>query len=277
MKKFWRVFIKNKQLLIGGIITGGIIFMAIFAPLFAPYHPIDDASLFFSLEPPGEDYLLGADRQGRDLLSRIIFGARISLMVGLVSQGINTVIGITLGLTAGYFGGRVDSFIMGLTNVMLSIPPLILALTIMAVLGPGLMNIFIALGFTLWTYTCRLCRAQTMSLKQKEFVLAARALGGSNFRIAFRHILPNIFGPLLVIATFGAATAILLEASLSFLGIGSQPPTPSWGAMLSRGREYLWRAPWLMIYPGAALLITILGLNLLGDGLRDYLDPRVKR
>lgn len=264
---------KNPQLVIGTIIVLGVILMAVFAPLLAPYHPIKDANLLFSMEPPGEDYILGADRQGRDLLSRIIFGARISLAVGIISQLLNTFIGVTLGLIAGYVGGWIDDLIMNLTNIMLSIPPLILALTIMALLGPGLINIFIALGFTLWTYTCRVTRAQTLSLKEKEFVEAARAIGVSDIKIIFKHILPNIIGPILVIATFGVASAILIESSLSFLGIGTQPPTPSWGTMLSSGKEYIWVAPWVMIYPGVAIVLTILGLNLMGDGVRDYLDP----
>ncbi|SFL05936.1 Binding-protein-dependent transport system inner membrane component [Halanaerobium salsuginis] len=181
-----------------------------------------------------------------------------------------------MGLIAGYFGGKIDDLIMNITNLMLSIPSLILALAIMAVLGPGLINIFIALGFTLWTYTCRVTRAQTLAIKEKEFISAARALGASNKRIIFKHILPNIIGPVLVIATFGVASAILIESSLSFLGIGAQPPTPSWGTMLSNGKDYIWTAPWIMIYPGIAIVLTILGLNLMGDGIRDYLDPHKK-
>ncbi len=247
--------------------------MAIFAPLIAPYDPIDDANLLNSLEEPGDIYKFGTDRQGRDILSRIIYGSRISLTIGIVTQIINTFIGVLLGLIAGYFGGRLDDLIMNITNLMLSIPSLILALAIMAVLGPGLINIFIALGFTLWTYTCRVTRAQTLSIKEKEYIAAAKALGASNTRIIFKHILPNIFAPILVIATFGVASAILIESSLSFLGIGAQPPTPSWGTMLSNGKDYIWTAPWIMIYPGIAIVLTILGLNLMGDGIRDYLDP----
>jgi len=264
---------KNFQLYLGGFIVLTVIFIAIFAPFLAPYHPVDDANLLYSMEAPGGEFVLGTDRQGRDLLSRIIFGARISLAVGLISQTMNTIIGVTLGLIAGYAGGKIDDLIMNLTNIMLSIPALILALAIMALLGPGLINIFIALGFTLWTFTCRVTRAQTLSLKKKEYVIAAKAIGASDLKIIFKHILPNIIGPVLVIATFGVASAILMEASLSFLGIGTQPPTPSWGTMLSSGKEYIWTSPWVMIYPGIAIVITILGLNLMGDGIRDYLDP----
>lgn len=270
MKKLF----KNKQLVMGTFIVISIIIIAIFAPFIAPSDPVKN-NLLNSLEAPGKKHLLGTDSLGRDQLSRIIYGSRISLMLGFTTQLINTIIGVILGVTAGYFGGRLDNFIMSLTNIMLSIPALILGLTIMAVLGPGMINIFIALGFTLWTYTCRLARAQTMVIKEKEFVKAAKAMGASDFSITVRHVIPHIIGPILVIATFGAASAILLEASLSFLGIGVQPPNPSWGAMLSRGREYIWTAPWLMIYPGLFLMITILGLNLMGDGLRDYWDPKM--
>lgn len=268
--------IKNPQLSIGLFITIIVMITAIFAPIIAPYDPVDDANLLNSLESPGEQFRLGTDRQGRDIFSRIIFGARISLSIGIITQIINTFVGVTLGLIAGYAGGKVDDLIMNITNIMLSIPPLILALAIMAVLGPGLINIFIALGFTLWTYTCRVTRAQTLSIKEKEYVSAARAIGASNIRIVFKHILPNIIGPVLVIATFGVASAILIESSLSFLGIGAQPPTPSWGTMLSNGKDYIWTAPWIMIYPGIAIVLTILGLNLMGDGIRDFLDPHKK-
>ena len=275
IKKYIKILGGNKQLLIGTIITGFVIFVAVFAPFLAPHHPVDDANLLHSLEPPGAEFPLGTDPQGRCLLSRLIYGARVSLIIGFVSQGINTFIGTVLGLTAGFVGGRVDDLIMNFTNIILSIPPLILALTILAILGPSMWTIFLALGFTLWTYTCRVARARTLSLKEKEFVEAARSLGLSRVKIALKHIFPNIFGPLLVIATFGVASAILLEASLSFLGIGTQPPTPSWGTIISRGRDYIYSAPWLMLYPGLAIFLTVLGVNLLGDGLRDFWDPRV--
>jgi peptide/nickel transport system permease protein len=277
IKEGLRVVRSNKLLLTGSIITLLVVIIALFAPWIAPYHPWKDADLLHTLEPPGGKFLLGTDRQGRDLLSRIVFGARISLMVGLVAQSINTLIGTALGLTAGIVGGKVDDAIMGLTNIMLSLPPLILALGIMAALGPGLFNIFIAVGFTYWTYTCRVTRGQTLTVKEKDFVEAARAIGASRLRIVTRHVLPHVLGPVLVIATMGVASAILIEASLSFLGVGTQPPTPSWGSILSRGRSYIWTAPWIMIFPGLAISITVLGVNLLGDGLRDILDPRLRR
>lgn len=267
---------KRLQLIIGATIIGAIVFIAIFAPFVAPYDPIRDANLLNSLMSPGDEFLFGTDRHGRDILSRIIYGARISLLIGFISQSINTIIGTSLGVIAGYVGGKVDDAIMGLTNIMLSMPSLILALAVMAVLGPGLINIFIALGLTLWTYTCRLARAQTLSVKEKEFVQAAKALGVSDIGVIIKHIIPQILGPIIVVATFGAASAILIESSLSFLGIGTQPPQPSWGAMLSQGRDYIRNAPWMMLYPGLALVFTILGLNLLGDGLRDLLDPHLR-
>jgi peptide/nickel transport system permease protein len=261
------------NLVIGGLVTLVVVAMALLAPLLAPYHPTDDANLMNAELPPGGGFLFGTDSQGRDILSRVIYGARISLSIGLISQLLNSCIGILLGLTAGFIGRWWDDFIMGLTNIMLSIPSLIFALAIMAVLGPGLFNVFVALGFTNWSYSCRVTRSQVLGARSLDYVLAARALGESRFRIMFAQILPNILGPILVIATLGVAYAILTEASLSFLGLGAQPPTPSWGGMLSTAREQLFTAPWISIFPGLAIFVTVLGLNLLGDGLRDVLDP----
>ena len=186
-------------------------------------------------------------------------------------------IGVLLGLTAGFLGRWWDDLVMGLTNIMLSIPALVLALAIMAVLGPGLFNVFLALGFTNWSYSCRVARSQVLAARSLDYVQAARALGQGRVRIMLRQILPNIVGPILVIATLGVAYAILTEASLSFLGLGAQPPTPSWGGMLSTAREQLFTAPWISIFPGLAIFVTVLGLNLLGDGLRDVLDPHTTR
>ncbi len=261
------------NLVVGGLVTLIIVIVAVFAPAMAPFHPTDDADLMVSDEPPNDTYWFGTDNQGRDILSRVIFGARISLAVGLISQAFNTLIGIVLGMTAGFFGKWWDDLVMGLTNIMLSIPSLIFALAIMALLGPGLLNVFLALGFTNWSYTCRITRSQVLSARSLDYVTAARALGYGQIRIMFTQILPNIVGPILVIATLGVAYAILLEASLSFLGLGVQPPTPSWGGMLSTAREQLFTAPWISIFPGLAIFVTVLGLNLLGDGLRDVLDP----
>ncbi len=259
-----RKLLRQTNLIVGGLITLFVIFAAVFAAYLAPYHPIDDADLMVSEEPPSATFWFGTDNQGRDILSRVIYGARISLAVGLISQVFNTTIGVILGLSAGFFGKWWDDFVVALTNVMLSIPSLIFALAVMALLGPGLLNVFLALGFTNWSYTCRITRSQTLSARTLDYVIAARALGYGKTRIMFTQILPNIAGPILVIATLGVAGAILLEASLSFLGLGVQPPTPSWGAMLSAAREQLFTAPWISVFPGIAIFVTVLGLNLLG-------------
>ena len=277
MNEFLRKARRQKNLMVGGVITLLFVVMAIFAPWLAPFHPIDHADLMHSEEPPNWTYLFGTDQQGRDILSRVIYGSRISLSVGLVSQGLNSLIGILLGLTAGFVGRRWDDLVMGLTNIMLSIPSLVFALAIMAVLGPGLINIFLALGFTNWAYSCRITRSQVLFTRSLDYVVAARALGYGEGRIMFTQILPNILGPILVVATLGVAGAILIEAALSFLGLGTQPPIPSWGGMLSTAREQLFTAPWISIFPGLAIFVTVLGLNLLGDGLRDILDPHTTR
>jgi peptide/nickel transport system permease protein len=274
---FFRKARRQKNLIVGGAITLLVITMAVFAPWLSPYHPIDHADLMQAEEPPSLTHLFGTDQLGRDILSRVIYGARVSLSVGLVSQGLNSLIGILLGLTAGFVGRRWDDLVMGLTNIMLSIPSLVFALAIMAVLGPGLINIFLALGFTNWAYSCRITRSQVLFTRSLDYVVAARALGYGEVRIMFTQVLPNIIGPILVVATLGVAGAILIEAALSFLGLGTQPPIPSWGGMLSTAREQLFTAPWISIFPGLAIFITVLGLNLLGDGLRDILDPHTTR
>jgi peptide/nickel transport system permease protein len=262
---------------VGGTFTLLIVLMAVLAPWLAPYHPTDDANLLYADEPPGGAFLCGTDSQGRDILSRIIYGARISLSVGLISQGLNSLIGIILGLTAGFFGRWWDDVVMGLTNIMLAIPSIVFALAVMALLGPGLINVFVALGFTNWAYSCRITRSQALSAKSLDYVKAARALGYGRWRIMFTQILPNIVGPILVVATLGVAGAILVEAALSFLGLGVQPPAPSWGGMLSSAREKLFTAPWISVFPGLAIFVTVLSLNLFGDGLRDLLDPHTSR
>jgi peptide/nickel transport system permease protein len=272
-----RTLKRQKNLMIGGAVTLVIVLMAVFAPLLAPYDPITQADLLHSEEPPSQTFLFGTDTQGRDILSRVIYGARVSLAIGLITQFLNSLIGVLLGLTAGFLGRWWDDLVMGLTNIMLSIPALVLALAIMAVLGPGLFNVFLALGFTNWSYSCRVTRSQVLAARSLDYVQAARALGQGRIRIMLRQILPNVVGPILVIATLGVAYAILTEASLSFLGLGAQPPTPSWGGMLSTAREQLFTAPWISIFPGLAIFVTVLGLNLLGDGLRDILDPHTTR
>ena len=272
-----RTLKRQKNLVVGGAMTLAIVLIAICAPLLAPYDPVDQADLLHAEEAPNRAFLFGTDTQGRDILSRVIYGARVSLAIGLVTQCLNSVIGVLMGLSAGFLGKWWDDLVMGLTNIMLSIPALVLALAIMAVLGPGLFNVFVALGFTNWSYSCRVARSQVLAARSLDYVMAARALGQGRARIMLRQILPNIVGPILVIGTLGVAYAILTEASLSFLGLGAQPPTPSWGGMLSTAREQLFTAPWISIFPGLAIFVTVLGLNLLGDGLRDVLDPRTTR
>lgn len=265
--------LQRTNLVVGGMIVLIVVTMAVLAPWIAPYDPIDDADLMYAEEPPSAEFWFGTDSQGRDILSRIIFGARISLSVGLVSQTLNSIIGILLGLTAGFFGRWWDDLVMALTNIMLSIPSMIFALAIMAFLGPGLINVFLALGLTNWSYTCRITRSQVLSSRSLDYVKAARSLGYGRIRIMIGQILPNIIGPILIIATLGVAQAILLEAALSFLGLGAQPPMPSWGGMLATARDQFFTASWISIFPGLAIFITVLGLNLFGDGLRDILDP----
>ncbi|MBS3787625.1 ABC transporter permease [Candidatus Bipolaricaulota bacterium] len=263
---------KDPKLLVGTIIIVLVSLMAIFAPLIAPYSPTK-GNLVECYQSPSLKHPLGTDSMGRDLFSRIVFGARVSLAIGLVIQFLSSILGITLGTVGGYFGKFIDDIIVNLNNLMLAFPRILFALAIMATLGPGLINVFIALGVVSWTTTCRIARSSALSVKEEEYVEAARAVGNSNVRIIVRHVLPNTLGPLIVIATLGVAYAIIAEATLSFLGLGVQPPTPSWGAMLSSGRKFIYYAPWISTFPGLAIVATILGLNFLGDGLRDILDP----
>ncbi|MFA5539747.1 MAG: ABC transporter permease [Gemmobacter sp.] len=264
------------NLWLGGVLFVAVVIAGVFAPWLAHTDPVLDANLMNAELPPGEEFWFGTDAQGRDIYSRVLYGARISLTVGIVSQLINTVIGVALGVSAGYWGGWWDDFVNGLTNMMLAIPSLIFALAIMAILSPGITSLLIALGLTNWSYTCRLSRASTLSLKSQGYVQAAKILGYGDARIMFTQILPNILGPIIVIGTLGMGGAVLAEAALSFLGLGIRPPYPSWGSMLSDARDQITTAPWISIFPGLAIFITVLALNLLGDGLRDILDPQSK-
>lgn len=273
----WRRLRRRPGPMIGLTIFTLLALLAIFAPLLAPFDPVKDANVMDALTAPGGKFLLGSDHTGRDLLSRLLYGARISLTVGLVVQGISLVIGCTLGLLAGYYGGWLDDVITGVTTVLQAFPGLLFAIAIMSVMGPGLYNVFLALGLVGWPTISRLVRGEVLALREREFVQGARAVGARDLRILLLHLLPNCLGPIIVVVTLGIAGAILSEASLSFLGLGTQPPTPSWGAMLAGGRDYVWDAPWLTFYPGIAIFVTILSLNLLGDGLRDVLDPRLKQ
>lgn len=264
------------NLVFGGFLTALVILAGVLAPWLAPFDPVLGANLMNAELPPDGEFWFGTDSQGRDVYSRILYGAQISLTVGIVSQIINSVIGVTLGMTAGYWGGWWDDLVNGLTNVMLAIPSLIFALAVMAVLGPGLVSLLIALGLTNWSWTCRIARSSTLSLKTQGYVLAAQSLGYSDLRIMFTQILPNMMGPILVMATLGMGSAVLSEAALSFLGLGIQPPFPSWGSMLTDAREMIQLAPWVAIFPGLAIFLSVLGFNLLGDGLRDSLDPHMR-
>lgn len=275
--KVWKRLRRNKMAMVGLVITSLLILLAILAPVIAPHDPYE-VKLMDSMKAPGEDgYLLGTDQLGRDQFSRLLYGARISLRVGMITQSISLAVGLFMGALAGFYGGKVDEAISYLINVFFAFPSLLFAIAIMATLGPGLNNIFIALGAVSWPGLARIVRGQVMQLKEREFVEAIRALGGNDFLIILKHILPNTLAPVIVTVTLGVAGAILSEAGLSFLGLGAQPPEPSWGLMLSMGRTYVTTKPWLTIYPGLAIMITILGLNLLGDGLRDALDPRMKQ
>jgi ABC-type dipeptide/oligopeptide/nickel transport system permease subunit len=276
-RRTWRGLVRNRNALIGMLVVGMLGVMALAAPWLAPYSPTE-TDLTRALRPPRTPgHLLGTDNLGRDILSRIIWGSRISMTVGIVVQTTAVAAGTSLGLLAGFYGRWADDAVSGLTSVMFALPRLLFAMAIVAALGPGLVNLFIALGIVGWPTICRLVRGQALVITGKDFVEAARALGARDRRIILRHVLPNSLGPIIVLGTVGMGRAILAEASLSFLGLGIQPPAPSWGAMMSRAQPYLWTAPWLLVFPGLAIFMAVLGLNLLGDGLRDILDPRTRR
>jgi len=282
----WTRLKRHKPALVGMAVIGLLVLIAIFAPLLAPHHP-NEGELFSRTAKMGTPfpekwgegtYILGADHMGRDLLSRLIYGSRISLLVGFVAQLVVLSLGVPLGAIAGYYGGKVDRIIMRTADVMFAFPDLLFAIGIMFALGRGIVNLFIALGFVGWAGMARLVRGQVLQLKERDFVEAARAAGAPNAWIIIRHILPNCLGPIIVSVTLGIPGAIMSEAALSFLGLGAQPPTATWGAMIYDGRGWLQHAPWLSIFPGLAIMVTVMAFNLVGDGLRDALDPRsVKR
>ena len=264
---------KNRLAVIGGTLVALVFVLSIFAPLIAPYNPsmIDIKNI---LVGPSFSHWLGTDDLGRDVLSRMIWGGRISLEVGFVAVGIATIIGIVLGSLAGFYGGWIDSLLMRAVDIMLSIPTIFLIIAVIAILEPSIINIMIIIGLTSWMEPARLIRAEFIALKEREFVIAAHALGATDRRIIMKHVLPNSLSPILVSATMGVGGAILIESGLSFLGLGVQPPTPSWGSLLSTGKDNIEIAWWLSAFPGLAILITVLGYNLLGEGVRDALDPR---
>jgi peptide/nickel transport system permease protein len=259
-----------------------LVVTALFSAQVAPHNPIRERLLDRLLPPAwGQDgewqYVLGTDHLGRDLLSRIIYGSRVSLVVGAAAVVVGGALGISLGVAAGFLGGRSDELIMALADMQLAFPTILLAIAIIAVLGPSFANLVVVIGISGWVTYARIARGQVLSLREKEFVEAIRAQGGSQFRIVVRHILPNILSPLIVVATLDLARTIILESTLSFLGLGIQPPTPSWGGMLSDGREYLLSAWWIATFPGVALMLTALSFNRLGDWIRDLTDPRLRR
>lgn len=266
---------RNKGAIAGGVIVLVFVLSAVFAPFIAPYDPLD-SKLDEALQSHSFRHWLGTDEQGRDILSRIIYGGRMSLAIGVIAIAIASVLGILLGLISGFMGGKVDNVIMRLMDILMAFPGMLLALAIVSALGPGTVNLMIALGVYSVPFFARVVRGSVLSVKEMEYIEAAKAIGQSNFFIVFSHILPNCIGPILVLATLRIAIAILNGAGLSFLGLGPQPPTPEWGAMLSSGRTYLRIAPWVATYPGLAIMFVVLGLNTFGDGLRDALDPRLK-
>lgn len=264
---------KNRLAIIGLCLIILFTLTAVLAPIIAPYDP-SEQNLFEGLKGPGKKHILGQDRLGRDILSRIIYGSRISLQVGIMAVGISLLIGLIVGSISGYFGGFADNLLMRIADILLAFPGILLAIGITAVMGPSLTNVILALSIISWVGYARLIRGQMLSAREYEYVSAARAIGASHLRIIVRHILPNIIAPVLVQASFGMAGAITAEAGLSFLGLGTQPPTPSWGSMLNEGRNYLLVAPHLTTFPGIAIMILVMAFNFLGDGLRDIWDVK---
>ncbi|MBB4218309.1 MULTISPECIES: ABC transporter permease subunit [Rhizobium] len=280
--EFWHYFSRNKGAVIGLVVFTIILVVAVFAPLFAPHAPNEQNRQVLLAVPAwmeggSASFPLGTDAVGRDILSRLIYGARFSLFIGVVVVTLSVICGVLIGLIAGYFRGKVDTAIMRLMDIILAFPSLLLALVLVAVLGPGLTNAMIAISLVNQPHFVRLTRASVISEREKEYVIASRVAGAGTFRLMFKTILPNCLGPLIVQATLAFSAAILDAAALGFLGMGAQPPTPEWGTMLAESREFISRAWWVVTFPGLAILITVLAINLMGDGLRDALDPKLKR
>lgn len=272
-KVFWRL-LRHKSAVIGLVILTILVAMALFAPLIAPYDPIKISRDV--MQAPSQSHLMGTDNLGRDVFSRVVFGARISLQMGFIAVAIAASIGTLIGLIAGTYGGLVDGVFMRFIDALMALPGILLALTVAATLGPGLYNAMIAVGVAWIPSFARIVRSSVLQIKETTFVEAARASGASDMRLIIRHILPNVLASILVLASLGIATAILVGAALSFLGVGASPPTPEWGIMLSDGRPFMRSAWWIMAFPGLAITVTVLGANLVGDGLRDVLDPRMR-
>jgi peptide/nickel transport system permease protein len=275
-QKSIRRLLRNFAFSSGALLTIALIIVALAAPLLSPYDPsVQDTSR--RLESPSREHILGMDDLGRDVLSRIIWGSRVSLRVGFSVVSLASLVGVSLGAISGYFGGAIDTLVMRVSDILLAFPGILLAIAMVAVLGPSLNNVILALATIGWVGYARLVRGQVLKVREMEYVTAARALGARSFRVILRHVLPNVINPVIVMATLGLAGAILAEAALSFLGLGVQPPTPSWGAMLTAGRRYLGLANHLAVYPGIAIMLAVMGLNFLGDGLIDALDPKYRK
>jgi len=274
-REFWARLQRNRMAMSGLGLVLGMFVVSIFAPWLAPYDP-NHIDLQQVLMAPSQAHLLGTDTLGRDVLSRIIYGSRVSLKVGFVAVGLATLIGLLVGALAGYYGGWVDQLLMRLVDLMLCFPAFFLILAVIAVLEPSIWNIMAVIGLTGWMGVARLVRAEFLPLREREFVVAARALGAGDARLILRHLLPNALAPVMVSATLGVAGAILTESALSFLGLGVQPPTPSWGNILTAGKDNLEIAWWLSVFPGLAILVTVMSYNLLGEGIREAIDPRLK-
>jgi peptide/nickel transport system permease protein len=274
-REFWARLKRNRMAMTGLGLVLGLFVVSIFAPWLAPYDP-NHIDLKQVLMAPSQAHLLGTDTLGRDVFSRIIYGSRVSLKVGFVAVGLATLIGLLVGALAVYYGGWVDSALMRLVDLMLCFPAFFLILAVIAVLEPSIWNIMAVIGLTSWMGVARLVRAEFLSLREREFVTAARALGAGDVRLILRHMLPNALAPVMVSATLGVAGAILTESALSFLGLGVQPPTPSWGNILTAGKDNIEIAWWLSVFPGLAILVTVMSYNLLGEGIREAIDPRLK-
>ena len=275
LRRIRKVMASRWVVVFGGLTILLFILLAVTAPWLAPYGPLEQ-DLMATLQPPSWRHLLGTDDLGRDVLSRILYGARISLLVGIVVVTIAGVIGMFMGLLAGYFGGWINAVIMRINDALMSLPPIVLMLAISAVLGGGLKSILVSVGIVLAPTYCRLMCGQILTLKESDFITAAHVIGASNMRIMVRHLVPNAFPPLLVLVTINLGTAIMFEATLSFLGIGIAPPTAAWGSMVMTGYRYLLKNPVLSFAPGLSIMLLVLGFNMVGDGLRDALDPRLK-
>ena len=273
LQQFWQRFTANKFATAGLVVIVVLFLLSLAASVLTPYQP-DAIDAWHVLLPPSAEHWFGTDELGRDVLTRVIFGARVSLKVGFVAVGIAVLIGTVVGLFAGFYGGWIDTLLMRVVDIMLCFPTFFLILAVITMLEPSIYYIMIIIGLTGWMGVARLVRAEVLSLKSRDFILAARVLGASDLRIIFRHVLPNALSPVLVSATLGVAGAILTESALSFLGIGVQPPTPSWGNILTSGKDYIEFAWWLSLFPGVAILVTVLSYNLVGEGIRDALDPR---